>query len=86
MGIKLVGLIATGGFSQCQNDPSADDDLWNLATGCRPRVLSYNSYDVNGYRFSGGEEDCEEQVDDGDDEDEDDEENGNDLEYDDDDY
>lgn len=25
--------------------------MWNLATGCKPRVLSYNSYDINGYRF-----------------------------------
>ena len=25
--------------------------MWNLANGCKSRVLSYNSYDVNGYRF-----------------------------------
>jgi len=25
--------------------------LWNLANGCKSRVVSYSSYDVNGYRF-----------------------------------
>ncbi len=28
-----------------------DDDLRNLAIGCSPRAFSYDSYDVNGYRF-----------------------------------
>ncbi|CAN6178283.1 unnamed protein product [Urochloa humidicola] len=35
----------------CRKDSNADEDLWNLANGCKSRVLSYNSYDVNGYRF-----------------------------------
>ncbi|KAL6597843.1 hypothetical protein ACP70R_041150 [Stipagrostis hirtigluma subsp. patula] len=35
----------------CREDANVDSDLRNLAIGCSPRVLSYNSYDVNGYRF-----------------------------------
>lgn len=35
----------------CKKDPSSDEDMWNLANGCSSRVLSYNSYDVNGFRF-----------------------------------
>ena len=36
---------------QCKKDASCDEDLWNLANGCSYKVLSYNSYDVNGFRF-----------------------------------
>ncbi|KAM0861314.1 hypothetical protein ACQ4PT_045974 [Festuca glaucescens] len=35
----------------CKKDPTSDEDLWNLANGCSSKVLSYNSYDVNGFRF-----------------------------------
>jgi hypothetical protein len=36
---------------QCKSDSDSDEDLWNLANGCSSKVLSYNSYDVNGFRF-----------------------------------
>ncbi|KAM0920694.1 hypothetical protein ACQ4PT_007348 [Festuca glaucescens] len=35
----------------CKSNPDSDEDLWNLANGCSSRVYSYNSYDVNGFRF-----------------------------------
>lgn len=35
----------------CKSDPDTDENLWNLANGCSSRVYSYNSYDVNGFRF-----------------------------------
>uniref|UniRef100_A0A0D9XU53 Uncharacterized protein n=1 Tax=Leersia perrieri TaxID=77586 RepID=A0A0D9XU53_9ORYZ len=32
-----------GEYETCQNDPTADDDLWNLATGCKPRIITSTS-------------------------------------------
>ena len=36
---------------QSRNDASMSPELRQIANGCEYRVMSYNAYDVNGYRF-----------------------------------
>ncbi|CAN6275904.1 unnamed protein product [Urochloa humidicola] len=56
LSVEMLDKMMTNEFvdwfkKTCRKDTDANEDLWNLANGCKSRVLSYNSYDVNGYRF-----------------------------------
>ncbi|XP_021311057.1 uncharacterized protein LOC8074550 isoform X3 [Sorghum bicolor] len=56
LSVKALDQLMTNEFvdwfkNTVRKDTEADEDLCNLANGCKSRVLSYSSYDVNGYRF-----------------------------------